>query len=59
MLRPFEEGEIGITYFLPLSKTLITAERGRQIKFWELPRAWRDSAVQAEEEREIEIRRKV
>lgn len=46
MLRPFdEEAELGITHYIPSERVLVTAERSRLIKFWELPKQWRDAMV--------------
>lgn len=60
MLKCFEEDkEMSKIQFLPEEKTLITIEKGRSVKFWEIPKIWRDHSTEAEEEKEIEIRRKV
>lgn len=59
MLKAFDEMKMSKCMYIREKSMIITAGRGRKSKFWEIPKTWRDCANEQEEEREIEIRRKV
>lgn len=47
MLKPFEEDtQLAATHYIPHQKILITAEKSRLVKFWELPKQWRDTMLE-------------
>lgn len=50
MLKPFEEGVIiAKSEYLPSERTLIIAStETKMIKFYEIPKIWRDASLQAE-----------
>ena len=59
MLKAFDTMEMSKCKYIKSSNTIVTASRGRIVKFWEVPKFWRDIHTVVEEERELQIRRKV
>lgn len=55
MLKPFESDVlIGQSCYLAEERVLIVASKETKIlKFYDIPKIWRDAVLQAEEEREI------
>lgn len=53
------ETSLATTRFIEKNKLLISCEKEKMIKFWRVPSQWKDLSVQRQEQREIEIRRKV
>lgn len=40
------------------SQTVICSNKGKTIKFWVLPKEWRDARLEAQEEKDAEVRRR-
>lgn len=53
MLKAFDTMEMSKCKYIKSSNTIVTASRGRIVKFWEVPKFWRDIHTVVEEEREL------
>lgn len=40
------------------TQTIICSNKGKAIKFWVLPKEWRDARLEAQEEKDAEVRRR-
>ncbi len=52
------EDELTRVLYLEKERLMVTASKGREVKFWRLPEEWRSKDLEAEEQKDIDQQKK-